>query len=169
MFWPAMDAISTGPLRVASLAWQPDPGAFAFAFVCKATYRLAPGTSPLAPAQDEPCLQDEHAGGDDRGSLLLASDPVPFKRSADVILVGHAHAPGGRAVGSLVTRLVAGSVDKAVAVHGDRLIGPDDQLGEPVPFVRAPLRWERAAGGPGTANPVGIAIDAPGAHGAVLT
>jgi hypothetical protein len=32
-----MDVVSTCPLRVAAMVWQPRPGAFAFAFVCKAT------------------------------------------------------------------------------------------------------------------------------------
>ena len=38
---------------------------------------------------------------------------------------------------------------------GDRSFGLDGRLGDPAPFTRMPLVWERAAGGPGTSNPAG--------------
>ncbi len=158
---PAMDVISACPLRVASRVWQPRPGAFALVFVCKATFVLAPGTSPLGPTQGDPEPRDEHWNDDERQSLARAGDLAPFKRRADVLLTGSAYAPGGRPVGSLLVRLVAGEVDKTLAVHGDRSLGPDDRVSEPSPFARAPLRWERAAGGPGTWNPAGMRLDAP--------
>lgn len=50
----------------------------------------------------------------------MASDLAPFKRRADVLVVGHAFAPERRPVGSLVARVVVGEVDKAIAVFGDR-------------------------------------------------
>src|SRR5215470_6264878 len=115
-----MDVTSTCPLRVASVLWQPRPGAFATAFVCKATYVLAPGTSPLGPTQDDPHTRDTYWNDDEQQSLARACDLVPFKRRADVLLTGHAYAPGGRPVSSLLARLVAGDVDKIIAVHGDR-------------------------------------------------
>src|SRR5262249_28238998 len=37
----------------------------------------------------------------------------------------------------------------------------EGQLREGQPFVKMPLRWERAAGGPETSNPVGVRADAP--------
>jgi hypothetical protein len=156
-----MDVVSACPLRVASMVWRPRPDAFALTVVCKATYVLAPGTAPPSNNQEEPSPRDVHAGEDERQSLVQPSDLVPFKRRCDVMLVGHAYAPDGQPVTSLRARLAIGEIDKTIAIHGDRFFTLDGQLVDPARFVRAELRWERAAGGPGTANPVGMRLDAP--------
>ena len=124
--------------------------------VCKATFVLMPGVSPLAPEQDEPNEADGYWNDEETRSLNFASDLAPFKRRADVLVVGHAFAPERQPVGALVARVVVGEVDKAIAVFGDRTWTPDGQMHEGPRFVQMPLRWERAAGGPGTANPVGV-------------
>jgi hypothetical protein len=124
--------------------------------VCKATYVLMPGESPLAPEQDEPNEADGYWNDEETRSLNFASDLAPFKRRADVLVVGHAFAPERRPMRSLVARLMVGEVDKAIAVFADRAWTPDGQMQEGPKFVKMPLRWERAAGGPGTANPVGV-------------
>ncbi|WP_438027627.1 DUF2169 domain-containing protein [Sorangium sp. So ce233] len=151
-----MDVVSACPLRVASSLWQPRAGAWALTIVCKATYTLAPGESLLALEQDEPTSVDVYGEDDDHRSLVLGSDLAPFKRRADVLVVGHAYAPGRRPVTSLLARLAVGAIDKSIAVFGDRVFTPDGALSEPAPFVKMSLRWERAAGGAGTANPVGV-------------
>lgn len=151
-----MQVLSACPLRVASLAWQPRPGAFALTVVCKATYRLVPGTAPLASVQEEPHSLDAWWGDNPRASLRHAGDLAPFKRRADVLLVGHAYAPGGQPVPALTARLVVGEIDKAIAAYGNHSFAPDGRIGEPSPFTKMPLRWERAAGGRNTANPVGV-------------
>ncbi|WP_437735491.1 DUF2169 domain-containing protein [Sorangium sp. So ce1335] len=167
-----MDVVSSCPLRVASSLWQPQAGAWALTIVCKATYTLAPGESPLALEQDEPTSADVYWEDDDHRSLALGSDLAPFKRRADVLVVGHAHAPGRLPVTSLLARLAVGALDKSIAVFGDRALTADGAPGEPAPFVKMSLRWERAAGGAGTANPVGVPpgaaaapnLELPGAH-----
>jgi len=117
-----MDLVSECPLRVASLLWQPRAGAFALTVVCKATYVLAEGVARLAPLQEEPFLRDRYRTDDARGGLACASDLAPFKRRADVLLIGRAPAPAGRSAPSFVARLVVAGVDKAVAVQGARLL-----------------------------------------------
>ncbi|WP_438032037.1 DUF2169 domain-containing protein [Sorangium sp. So ce204] len=156
-----MDVVSDAPLRVASILWQPQPGAFALTVVCKATFSLRPVASPLALEQDETQEADAFWGDDARRSLRAASDLAPFKRRADVLLVGHARAPSGKPARSLVVGLHVGEVRKVVEVHADRAWTADGQLRTGAPFVQMPLRWERAAGGPGTPNPVGVAADTP--------
>jgi hypothetical protein len=141
--------------------WQPRPGAFAVTVVCKATYLLAHGAVPLAPIQEEPHAHDVPWGDDPRGSVRLASDMAPFKRRAEVLLVGHAYAPGGQAVPSLRARLLVGTVDKTIAVFGDRFAGADGSVGEPARFTKMPIRWERAAYGADGRNPVGVRMDGP--------
>jgi hypothetical protein len=148
-----MDLISQCALRVANVIWMPGHGGFAYTVVCKATFELMPDVSPLAAAQEPVVLADVYGGAG--GSLMSASELVPFKKRPEVIVIGHAHAPEGRPVSSLVARLAIGEIDKAVQVVGDRYFQLDGRLGEPATFTRMPLTWDRAAGGPDTVNPAG--------------
>ena len=156
-----MNIHSSPPFQTATLLWQPRPRTHALTVVCKATFALLPGECAPAPDEDAPNEVDDYWNDDERRSLHTACDMIPFKRFADVVLVGHAHAPGGRPVSSLVVRLVVAGIDKAVEVCADRAWTREGVLREGAPFARMSLRWERAAGGPGTANPVGMRADAP--------
>lgn len=163
-----MDVVSTCPLRTRSIVWQPQPGAWMLTVVCKATFVLAPGESPLADVQEEPTDEDGYWNDDETKSLHQASDLVPFKARADVLLVGSAFAAQRRPARSLSARLCVGDIDKRVEVWCDRVFSREGQLLEGPPFAQMPLRYERAAGGPGTWNPAGTRFDAaPNAYGAV--
>ena len=96
-----MEIVPICPLRTGSLLWQALPGAWVLTVVCKATYVLAPTEAPLAAEQEEPNEDDTYWDDDPARSLHSASDMVPFKVRADVLLVGHAFAPGERPVRSL--------------------------------------------------------------------
>ena len=161
-----MEIVSAGPLPVASVLWRPAPHAIALTFVARATFRLAPMESELADEQDAPVEEDTHWNDDPSRSLSAPSDLAPFKARADVILVGNAYAPRAEPVRSLVARLKVGEIDKSIEVFGDRTITQEGQLREGPRFVRVPLRWERAAGGPETHNPVGVRLDVEDAYGA---
>ena len=107
------------PFIVSTLPWESRPGQWNLTLCLKATYTLAPGEASLAAAQDgshDDVLFDQgrHA------SLYSPGDFVPFKSRADVLLVGHAHAPGGVPVDALIVRLCAGDLVKALRVTGDR-------------------------------------------------
>lgn len=145
-----MDLVSACPLRVGSILWQTGRGDHTLTVVAKATYTLLPGESPLADEQDPIHESDGYWNYD------AASDLAPFKRRADVLLVGNAFAPGGKPVRSLTVRLSVGAVDKSIEVHGDRSFGPDGKVRGGALFAKMRLRWERAAGGPDTSNPVGV-------------
>lgn len=163
-----MQIIAASPFSSGSLRWQPRPGAWALTVICKATFHLIPGEMSVAAAADPLNDADDYWNDDPRRSLHAASDLVPFKRRADVVLVGHAYAPPGQAVSSLVARLVVAGVDKALEAHADRVWTPEGQLLEGARFTKMPLRWERAAGGPDTINPVGVHVNArPDAYGRV--
>jgi hypothetical protein len=156
-----MDVVSASPFRVGSILWQDGAGASTLTVVAKATYLLQPGESVLDRHQDAPFEADEHWDDDENRSLHTACDLAPFKRNADVLVLGHAFAPGGQPVRSLRARVLLGEVDKSVEVVCDRAFSQDGRLREGAPFVKMALRWERAAGGPGTANPAGVRADAP--------
>lgn len=163
-----MDVVSKGPLGVASRVWPSAPGVFTLTVVCKATYLLAPGKSQLHQEQDAPNEEDSYWDDDPRRSLSSASDLVPFKKQADVVLVGSAFAPGGRAARSIVTRLIVGEIDKSVEAFCARVFRQTGEIAEGPRVTQVPLLYERAAGGPGTWNPVGVCADAePDAYGMV--
>ncbi|HLM68953.1 MAG TPA: DUF2169 domain-containing protein, partial [Longimicrobium sp.] len=164
-----MDVVSLGPLQVGGFVWQSQSGAHAQTVVAKATFALAPGECGLAPEQEALNEADNHWNDDPARSVYSPSDRAPLKARADVVLVGHAFAPGQQPVRSLMTRMVVGSIDKSIEVwceRGYRVHG--GQLLEGPRFVKMPLRWERAAGGPETFNPVGMRFDAaPDQYGMV--
>ncbi|WP_284209286.1 DUF2169 family type VI secretion system accessory protein, partial [Chitiniphilus shinanonensis] len=82
------------------------------------------------------------------------------KPRAEVLLGGAAFAAGGVPVPRMPVRLACAGVDKTLAVLGDRDwyygLVPWLNIGEPAPFARMPLGWDRAFGGPDhPANPLG--------------
>ena len=156
-----MEIVSACPLPVGSLVWRAWSGAVVLTVVCKATFLLRSIESPLAEEQDPIVDADRYWNDDPREALLAATDLVPFKRRADIILVGHAFAPSSDPVRSLRARLCVGGVDKIIEVFGDRVFTHEGVLREGSRFARSPIHWRHAAGGPGTSNPVGIRHDAP--------
>jgi len=128
---------------------EPD-GSDALLTIVKATYEIrSGGPLELAPQQRAFVMADEFWGEPAMSSLRYASDLVPEKRGTDVVLVGTAHAPRGRATQVDVT-LEVGPLRKTVRVIGDRrwrrflfFSFPS----RPEPFATMPLVYERAFGG----------------------
>ncbi|XXX71829.1 DUF2169 domain-containing protein [Sorangium sp. So ce134] len=147
-----MHLVCQGLIRASALEWRPRPDAWVLTVACHALFELAPFESPMTSGPAAP-LEGE---GDERRLVEPWGPVAPFKRWSEVLVVGHAHAPEGSAVTSLIARLAVGDIDKAIEVRGDACFTRDGSLGEPAPFTRMPLRWERAAGGPSTSNPVGV-------------
>ncbi|TJZ61762.1 DUF2169 family type VI secretion system accessory protein, partial [Chitiniphilus eburneus] len=82
------------------------------------------------------------------------------KPRGEVLLGGAAFAPGGVPVPRMDVRLACAGVDKTLRVLGDRDwyygLVPWLNIGDPAPFARMPLGWDRAFGGDGhPANPLG--------------
>lgn len=147
--------VPLSPVALADGEWHSDRQGRVRFLVCKATYDLVAGACTLSheplPIQE----RDAYWEDDARRSLRAASELVPPRPHAEVTLVGSAYAPAQTPVHRLVVRLAAGPIEKAVEVRSDRTVDINEQLSEGAPFSRMPLTWERAAGGPGTANPVG--------------
>ena len=153
-----MEVLSLGPLYAAGLPWQRQNREWMLTIVCKATFDLAPGEVRLSAAQEPLNESDNHWDDDVRRSVYAASDMAPFKKGADVTLVGNAYAPHRQPTRSVLARLIVGTIDKAVEVHADRAWTGEAQITDGPPFVQMPLRYERAQGGAGTPNPVGLVI-----------
>src|SRR5262249_44940511 len=104
------------PFRVGTLLWEAQPGELSLTVTVKATFRLVPGgEATVAPEQDE-LGDDRHWDDDARASLFRPGDLVPLKRRVDVVLVGHAYAPGGAPTRSMTARLRVGEIDKSILV-----------------------------------------------------
>lgn len=136
----------------------------------KATYDILPGGATRIAAAQVPV----HSGPihDDDGSPLHDTDLGPTKLVTDIILLGHAYAPGAKPLRTLQVGFRVGKLLREAHIVGDRrwqrgLLGP--AAGMPEPFSRMPLTWTRALGGDAiddaraTGNPVGCGIHAEGA------
>lgn len=90
------------------------------------------------------------------GAIFDIGMPKP---TAEVLLAGHAAAPGGEPVERMGLAWAFGGLQKQLLVTGDRywrLAGATAVPTEPQPFVQMPLTPERCFGGPGhAANPAG--------------
>jgi hypothetical protein len=137
--------------------------------VLKGTFHFG-GDGVVTPAEDPiPVAFGEVVEGEgEAAKVLFETDTAPFKPRADIILIGKAHAPGGRPVRWLDAGILVGNVKKVVRVFGDRAwISGKGQLStplftEPEPFTEKDLVNEKAFGGIDTEsggfcaeNPVG--------------
>jgi hypothetical protein len=162
-----MEVISLCPLPVAGVLWATEQRGWSLTLVCKGTFELGPGELKLRRAQLPLLPAEKHYDDDDGASVYAPADIVPFKPRVDVLLVGHAHAPAGRTADALTARMVVAEVDKSVRVLGSRTREAGGRTSPIAEFKRMSLRYERAAGGPGTPNPVGIPPRGlPGSDGA---
>jgi hypothetical protein len=119
--------------------------------VAKATFALGRTRRlELAELPTPLVYADEYRGKPGESSLAAAADFAPLKTGADVVVLGSAHAPGGRPVTSMTVVVRVGTVSASLDVTGDRLwkkgllgVAP----GKPERFAEMPLVWERAFGG----------------------
>jgi hypothetical protein len=113
-----MDVVALSPVYATSLPWRRDAKSWALTVICKATFDLTPGEMRLSQSQD-PIHEQDRWDEDPARGLHTPTDLAPFKVRADVMLAGHAYAPNGKAVRSLLARLVVGGIDKSIAVLGE--------------------------------------------------
>lgn len=131
-----------GNVSAASVLWT-YRGRLQLTFVVKAAFALRAGDiAALAPP---PPIQAEERtfGKNPARSLECASDLALYKARCDVTLIGHAFAPQ--------TRLALAASDNR------RLLDKVLHVPTASPTTRVPLVYERALGGPGAPNPVGVA------------
>lgn len=125
--------------------------------VARTTYRLEPQECELCGEAEAVALRNEYVGGDPTQALAIATDLVPHKARADVLVVGSAFL--GANAASVMARVAVGAVDKTIEVFGERVFLQDGSIRPGAKLTRVPLGWDRAAGGPDTWNPVGVRLD----------
>ncbi len=152
-----LEILTSHPLAVSTLLWEAAPNEWTLTLCVKVTLTLEHGHDAFLADVQEPVTTDKFHGEATLASLRVPSDLVPLKPRADVILVGHAYAPGGVPTPEVIATLAVGSFSKSLRVLGDRVVfhGPNGPSVEPPsPFSLMPLRYERAA--IGAQNPVGV-------------
>lgn len=150
-----MRIVCTPQIPATFLTWRSRRSELMHTVICKVTYKLAPGEAVLAQDHEPIVEHDHHKDDDEQKSLLAASDRVPFKRRADVVVVGAVFAPSGAPSRRVIARLAIGTVDKSLAAVSDRAVTRDGLVEEGRPFTRMPLDYERSRGGEDTDNPIG--------------
>lgn len=150
-------------------------GAEIWLVAVKCTFDITPDGSTVVADTQPPVLHvPEHYGEPASSSIKYDADLVRTKCTTDVVVLGHAYAPGGRPVTELEVGFRVGPVQKVLRVTGDRVWergGPS----APSPFVMLPLVYERAFGGTDRAstesepavylpNPVGTGFATSAAH-----
>ncbi|WP_437962021.1 DUF2169 domain-containing protein [Sorangium sp. So ce119] len=89
----------------------------------------------------------------------LPLDDGIAKARGELLVAGRCHAPEGGRVAASFVRARLGSIDKRLAVLGDRH-WTGHGFTEPEPFSEMPIDWARALGGPkDPANPYGKGIE----------
>lgn len=160
----------------AERGWVRDrEGAEVWLVAVKCTFDIRPdGTTDVSKEQPPVLRVPEYHGEPGKSSIKYESDLVLTKKTTDVLVVGHACAPGGKPIAELDVGFRVGPVQKILRVFGDRnwgAVGPT----RPEPFVMMPLVYERAFGGVDTGsdnperdwdwrNPVGTGFAVDKAH-----
>ena len=139
------------PVRKHHLLLMPDPDGIDSLFtVVKATLVLGERLSLAEQQIPVVALKDEYHGDPGKSSIKQPSGHQLDQAGTDVLMLGTAHAPGGRATTQMDVSLAVGPVRKTLRVLGDRVWerARTDALDLPPGAVRKmPLVWERAFGG----------------------
>lgn len=121
--------------------------------VIKGTFRLPnPGEELRLHDEQLPLVMaDTFSGEPGHSAPLYEVDFAPRKQRCDVLLLGSAHAPGGRPADRVVVELKAGgAVTKRFTVVGERhweASANGVQPSRPQPFVVKPISYDTAFGG----------------------
>jgi hypothetical protein len=111
----------------------------------KGTFTLLPQIA-VAAVQVPPVAADEYWGDPGTSSIKYASEMHIGKPATDVILVGKAWTPNGKAAYESAVMVSVAGRKQIAQVYGDR-VWKGRSLSSPEPFLSIPLVYERAFGG----------------------
>jgi len=113
----------------------------------KATFLLTPSGPELDTQDPFPLFNDDR----DTELGILPRDDFPRRDPAfEVIVLGAAHAPGGKAIERMLVSLSVGETRRELLVTGDRTWEQSPsapRISPAQPFLRLPLSYDRAFGG----------------------
>lgn len=136
----------------AERCWVRDrDGAEVWLVAVRGTFLIGP-TGVTKPAEEQPevVMAPKYREEPTNSSLLYDTDLPHKKVATDVLLHGHAYAPGGKPVTEVDVTLRVDNIKKTLRVVGDRVwengvVGV--KLSKPEPFTKMPITYERAYGG----------------------
>lgn len=147
---PPLRVELVGPVQAAIVPWR-HAGQRTLTVVVKASFGLDEGQARLVAPDPVHGAEQLVQGG---RTPWHDSDLAPYKPRADVTYVGQASSP--QPVQQLRVRLGVQSqyaqLDKSIVVVGDQ----QGRGGQPAPFQRMPIGWERSWADPQGINPVGV-------------
>lgn len=125
-----------------------------FSLLVKRTYNIGQSGRAMRAEKTRPFVRADiyHEDGDPEwATVKYETEFAAFKLATDVVVIGKAFAPGGKAVPQLDATVEVAEHRKTVRVYGDRrgIFRENSPPGftEPVPFTEMPLQYERAYGG----------------------
>jgi hypothetical protein len=149
-----MAAPSVSPEVYAVLQGKNDKNQPIFSVLVKRTYDICHGDSICRAEKTKPLVQaDEYYddGDPEWATVKYETDLASFKLATDVVVIGKAFAPGGKAVPQLDVTVEVAEHRKTVRVSGDRRCVYRENSAPgftaPVPFTEMPIQYERAYGG----------------------
>ena len=147
-----MWAIENHTPFAAERSWVRDKnGAEVWLVAVRGTFSIfSDGTVEIAEKQGDVCIAPVYCGEPGQSSLLYESDLLHTKLRTDVILHGHAYAPGGKYATQVDVAIKVSNISKRLCVFGDRywergLMGM--KMTRSKPFEKMPIVYERAFGG----------------------
>lgn len=111
---------------------------------------LSDGMTSVAEEQTPPVLAPMYRGDPATSSMIYDSDFYLTKPTTDVLLNGHAYAPGGEPTTYVDVTMGVAEISKTLRVNGDRAYQRgmrDVSVGSVQPFNRMPITYERTYGG----------------------
>jgi hypothetical protein len=154
-----MWALANRTAYAAERNWTRDKDGYHWWLVAvRATFDLAPSGRPaLADEQLPPVLAPEYFGEAGQSSLRYDSDLLAVKPGTDVLVVAHAHAPGGHPAARVPVSLRFGPLEKQLIVYGERAYYAGGGAGVTTtsarPFTSRPIQYEFAFGGMDLSDP----------------
>jgi hypothetical protein len=147
-----MKIVNETPFMVEALPFYGPEGKAVLTIIVKGTFEIRPNEpASVADEQIPIAFGDELYDEKNGGSVKFEADVAPFKPRADIVVVGHAYAPGGNPVQASGVALKVGQIQKILRITGDRywkLTGLKSvRMTRPQPFTKMPIVYERAFGG----------------------
>ncbi len=155
-----MDLVKDTPFEVAWQVWEARPRTTCLTVVVKGTFNIVESGECPIDRHQEALTGDQHFDEDVEHSVRYESDFAAIKPRGECFVIGSCYAAGGEPVEMQLAAFKVGPVLKKMAIIGDRqFTGLLSGQTPPIPFTEMPLCWERAFGGPSTAdNPVGLGL-----------
>jgi hypothetical protein len=152
-----LNTINLTPFQAATTVITDKLGYERLLVVTKGTFQMNhDGSWSIAPVQVPLVYADEHYGEPGISSIRNESDFAFFKPQTDVLVQGHAYAPGGKPATSVDVELQIGSISKKLVVSGDRywdyLVLAGWVASRPTTFLKMPIVYERSFGGTDTSH-----------------